>query len=229
VAVTSSDLLGYAAKYLGVPYQFGAAGPDRFDCSGFTQYVFHHFGISLPHHAADQAKLGAAVDKTAIQAGDLVFSDWGDGANSHVGIATGTGTIIDAPHTGAVVRYDKLSPSYLSHVTAVRRMDGVGGGTTTSGGGGQATPVDNGGGGFLDPYLPGNPAISAGADALSQALRPFLLPFYDIGHAAASTKTVADNVVKLWAPTSLVRGAAGIAGLILIVLGIWVLSREIRK
>lgn len=216
MTVSSADLLAYASKYLGVPYQFGAAGPDRFDCSGFTQYVFHHYGINLPHHAADQAKLGTGVDKTKIQAGDLVFSDWGDGPNSHVGIATGRGTIIDAPHTGAVVRYDKLGDSYLKHVTAVRRMagvDGATGDTTTE------YPIPS----------PGGPTGTTSGSSLGGFLDPFIGPVQELGRFATSSTRVADGLFRLWAPTSIVRGMAGVLGLVFIILGIWMLSREVRK
>lgn len=213
MTVSSADLLAYAAKYLKVPYQFGAAGPDRFDCSGFTQYVFHHFGIDLPHHAADQAKLGIPVDKSAIRAGDLVFSDWGDGPSSHVGIATGKGTIIDAPHTGAVVRYDKLGDSYLRHVTAVRRMPGV------DGAAGDATTE----------YPIPSPGAPTGTTSGSGFLDPFIGPVQELGRFATSGTRVADSLFKLWAPTNLVRGMAGVLGLVFIVLGIWLLSREARK
>jgi hypothetical protein len=218
----ASDLLSYAERYLGDPYLFGAAGPDKFDCSGFTQYVFHHFGIELPHHAADQAKLGTSVPKSSIQAGDLVFSDWGDGPNSHVGIATSGSQIIDAPHTGAFVRYDTLSPGYLSHVTAVRRMDGVtGAGTGTIPTKGNPDPF--GGGGLITPD-PGG----IGGGAVGNVWDSFLQPVRDIASAATSTKTVADNVVKLWAPTSIVRGFAGLGGILLIIIGLWVLTRDLR-
>ena len=43
-----------AAKHRGAPYQYGAAGPTRFDCSGFTMYVFSRFGKRLPHSSAAQ-------------------------------------------------------------------------------------------------------------------------------------------------------------------------------
>lgn len=99
-----------ATDYLGLKYVCGGASLTKgADCSGFTQQIYKKFGVSLPHHAADQAKMGTKItSKKNLQAGDLVF--FGSKNNiTHVGIYGGDGKFIESPHTGASVRVSKLS------------------------------------------------------------------------------------------------------------------------
>lgn len=99
-----------ATNYLGLKYVWGGASlTSGADCSGFTQQIYKKFGVSLPHHAADQAKMGTKItSKKNLQAGDLVF--FGSKNNiTHVGIYGGDGKFIESPHTGASVRISKLS------------------------------------------------------------------------------------------------------------------------
>lgn len=99
-----------ATDYLGLKYVWGGASlTSGADCSGFTQQIYKKFGVSLPHHAADQAKMGTKItSKKNLQAGDLVF--FGSKNNiTHVGIYGGDGKFIESPHTGASVRVSKLS------------------------------------------------------------------------------------------------------------------------
>lgn len=99
-----------ATDYLGLKYVWGGASLTKgADCSGFTQQIYKKFGVSLPHHAADQAKMGTKItSKKDLQAGDLVF--FGSKNNiTHVGIYGGDGKFIESPHTGASVRVSKLS------------------------------------------------------------------------------------------------------------------------
>ena len=67
------NLLATAYKYLGVRYRSGHSGPDGFDCSGFTSYVYKNFGYSLSHSAIAQSKVGTYIEKENLQPGDLVF------------------------------------------------------------------------------------------------------------------------------------------------------------
>jgi hypothetical protein len=203
MAVDVPGLIGLLKQQLGKPYVFGSAGPGQFDCSGLTQYVYKPYGINLPHHAADQAKLGTAVTATDIQPGDLVFSDWGDGPNSHVGIAVSGQQIIDAPHTGAVVRYDTLSPSYLRHVTAIRRMSGAAGGGVSLGGVGGAI------------------ADATGLGAIADAIRTAAAPIVSVGK-------LSDQAFKIFMPSTFLRVVAGIAGGLLLLWGVFLLAREVR-
>lgn len=99
-----------ATDYLGLKYVWGGNSLTKgADCSGFTQQIYKKYGVSLPHHAADQAKMGTKITaKKDLQAGDLVF--FGSKNNiTHVGIYGGDGKFIESPHTGASVRVSKLS------------------------------------------------------------------------------------------------------------------------
>jgi len=104
----------WAYKELGKPYQWGAAGPDSFDCSGLTQYVWAKAGVYLDHYTGSQWNEGRHVSQAELQPGDLVF--FGSDLH-HVGIYIGNGNMIEAPHTGADVRispYDR--PDYAGAV-----------------------------------------------------------------------------------------------------------------
>jgi len=93
-----------AARHVGKPYVYGAAGPSAFDCSGFTQYVFARLGRSLPHNSAAQSGAVTRVSKSDMQLGDLVFILDGPGSSvSHVGIYAGGGTWYVARRTGTTV------------------------------------------------------------------------------------------------------------------------------
>ena len=121
-----------ATNYLGLKYVWGGASLTKgADCSGFTQQIYKKFGVSLPHHAADQAKMGTKItSKKNLKAGDLVF--FGSKNNiTHVGIYGGDGKFIESPHTGASVRVSKLS-SRKDFVSG-SRFSGINGSTTTSG------------------------------------------------------------------------------------------------
>jgi cell wall-associated NlpC family hydrolase len=102
------SVIGIAAQFLGVPYVWGGTSPGGFDCSGLVQYVFARAGVSLPRVASDQQNVGASISRANLQPGDLVF--FGNPAH-HVGIYVGDGTMIHAPHTGSVVRYDSMDRS----------------------------------------------------------------------------------------------------------------------
>lgn len=131
---TSTDgqaLYDEATNYLGLKYVYGGASlTSGADCSGFTQQIYKKFGVSLPHHAADQAKMGTKITaKKDLQAGDLVF--FGSKNNiTHVGIYGGDGKFIESPHTGASVRVSKLS-SRKDFVSG-SRFSGISGSTTTT-------------------------------------------------------------------------------------------------
>ena len=102
---SASQLLSYAYKFLGKPYVWGATGPNAFDCSGFTSYVFRSVGISLPRVTYDQAKVGRAVSRDALQPGDLIFTEISSRGPEHVGIYVGNGQMIHAanPRQGVIV------------------------------------------------------------------------------------------------------------------------------
>jgi len=104
-SATGNAVADDARKYLGAPYVFGAHGPNEFDCSGLVTWVLHHdFGLDLPdntHTVTGQFYVwtgAVTVPKDQCQAGDLVC--WA----SHIGIATGPKTMINAPQPGEVVK-----------------------------------------------------------------------------------------------------------------------------
>ena len=105
-AGSHGGVVGIAQRYLGVPYVWGGASPSGFDCSGLAMYCYAQVGISLPHNAAMQYASITHVAHGSEQPGDLVFFGYSAGGIHHVGIYVGGGSMIDAPYTGAVVRYD---------------------------------------------------------------------------------------------------------------------------
>jgi len=111
-------VVGFAMSFLGTPYVWGGASPSGFDCSGFTMYVYAHFGVSLPHNAAAQFGYGSPVPRGDLQPGDLVFFD----GLGHVGIYVGGGSFIHSPHTGDVVKVSSLSGWYASTYVGARRL-----------------------------------------------------------------------------------------------------------
>jgi len=111
----------WAYAEIGKPYVWGAAGPDTFDCSGLTQYVYAQAGIALLHYTGDQWTEGTRVAQSALLPGDLVFFATNTSDPStihHVGIYVGSGQMIDAPFTGADVRFDNVFRS--DYIGAVR-------------------------------------------------------------------------------------------------------------
>ena len=104
-AQVRAKVVAIATSELGKPYVYGAAGPGAFDCSGRTQDVYGQAGVSLPHTAAGQLESTPNVTAAQLQPGDLVYFYAGI---THVGIYIGAGQMIDAPHTGTVVRVDSM-------------------------------------------------------------------------------------------------------------------------
>jgi cell wall-associated NlpC family hydrolase len=94
-----------ARRQLGKPYSYGAAGPNSFDCSGLTMWSWRAGGVGLPHSAESQYSATRHVALGDIAPGDLLF--YGSPIH-HVGIYVGNGTMIEAPHSGTVVRYASI-------------------------------------------------------------------------------------------------------------------------
>ena len=135
-AINTSEIVSYAKKFLGVPYVYGGASSSGFDCSGFTMYVYNHFGISMRHGAQAQAKLGTAIktDKSSkasllnnLKAGDLVFFLDYETMDEigHCGIYIGEGNFIHASSgSGYCVKINSLLPGeyYNTRYCAARRI-----------------------------------------------------------------------------------------------------------
>lgn len=132
----ASEIVAYAKEFLGVPYVYGGASPSGFDCSGFTMYVFDHFGISMGHGAQMQSREGTAVkaDKSSkssllnnLEVGDLVFFLDYETMDEigHCGIYIGNGDFIHASSgSGYCVKINSLLPGeyYNTRYCAARRV-----------------------------------------------------------------------------------------------------------
>jgi cell wall-associated NlpC family hydrolase len=97
-----------AARHEGKPYEYGATGPDSFDCSGFVQYVYGQLGVSLPRTSqAQYDSLPKKVSKEHLQLGDLVFMRY-DGRISHVGVYAGDNTFWVARRSGTTITRQQI-------------------------------------------------------------------------------------------------------------------------
>ncbi|CAN5180803.1 hypothetical protein BH11ACT2_BH11ACT2_20460 [soil metagenome] len=113
LSFSAPKVVKVAERYKGSRYRFGGTTPAGFDCSGFTKYVYSKFGISLPHSAAAQGRIGHRVSRAKAKPGDLVITSGG----AHVGIYVSRGKFIDAPMPGRVVKVRKI---YTNHYFIVR-------------------------------------------------------------------------------------------------------------
>jgi cell wall-associated NlpC family hydrolase len=121
----ANDALQAALSKRGSEYEWAAAGPGEFDCSGLTMWAYNQAGIKLPHSSRSQFTLGRAVSINDLQPGDLVFYDDGTGNPSrihHVGMFVGDGKMVDAPQEGRLV--DVRSIKGDGHYIGARRIVG---------------------------------------------------------------------------------------------------------
>ena len=119
VSSSASSVIAYAKTLLGKPYVWGAQGPNSFDCSGFTYYVFKNkAGIVLPRTSSAQSKYGTSVSWSNLRAGDLMFFDT-NGANngqvSHVGLYIGNGQMIHASSSQRKIVITSVNTSYYKN------------------------------------------------------------------------------------------------------------------
>ena len=122
----AAELVSYALGFVGCSYVFGGNGPTSFDCSGFTRYVYAHFGYTINRVANDQVNNGVAVSFSDLQPGDLLCfsntyssSDW----ITHVGIYIGDGRMVHAANSTRGVTVDTVTSGYYySHFAAARRI-----------------------------------------------------------------------------------------------------------
>lgn len=114
-----NDIVSYAKQFLGYKYVYGGTTTNGFDCSGFTQYVYKNFGISLNRTAAAQYSNGTSVKD--LQVGDLVM--FGKAGINHVGIYIGGNTFIHAANKERGVTTDTLASGYYkTNYVGARRV-----------------------------------------------------------------------------------------------------------
>ncbi|MFF2653827.1 NlpC/P60 family protein [Streptomyces sp. NPDC058045] len=122
----AAGAITYAQHKLGTPYLWGGNGTadqgGRFDCSGLTKAAYASVGIGLPRVANDQYNAGPHPKRGELLPGDLVFFSKDPGSSRaihHVGIYVGGGYMIDAPRTGAVIRFDPVDTADYFGATRV--------------------------------------------------------------------------------------------------------------
>lgn len=228
--VSGADIVKVAAQQLGDAYDFGATGPDRWDCSSLVQHAYRQMGIDLPRVTYDQVAMPGlqVVSLDKLQPGDLVFSDWGDGRNSHVGLYAGNDRILEAGTGG--VAYEQFGPGYRGHVTAARRVPGVVGYSGT------------GRGVITDPTGVPSPGdvlgwIGEGVGNIVGAAPDPLGALNRIGDGIAGMAggmikfgQVNAKILDLWLhpQRAVLKATMFFFGLIFILIGIWLISKEIR-
>lgn len=122
---TGQAIVAYAKTFLGIEYVWGGKDPSGFDCSGFTSYVYRHFGIYVPSYSGSQAYVGKAVSYGEMQPGDLIVyepkyvSSMGQWVG-HVAIYIGGGQFIHAPQSNDVVKISS-NPKYRA-IKTIRRL-----------------------------------------------------------------------------------------------------------
>ena len=115
-------IISLAKSKVGNKYVWGATGPNTFDCSGFTSWLYKQVGVTIPRVSSSQATHGKKVSKSDLQPGDILcFNTNGKGV-SHVGIFIGGDQMIHAANSKKGVRYDSINSSYYKgrFVTARR-------------------------------------------------------------------------------------------------------------
>ena len=126
-APPSGDVAGTvvsaARRAVGSPYASAGTTPDGFDCSGLTMWAFKKAGIRLPHSSYDQYTMGDAVERSDVQAGDLVFFNTSGSGASHVGIAVSNSRAISATSHG-VMEHSLNDDYWGGHYMGARRISG---------------------------------------------------------------------------------------------------------
>lgn len=115
-ATFGQRVVAEAQRHQGKPYYYGATGPSRFDCSGFTLYVFSRFDKRLPHNSAQQYNAAGVrhISKASRAVGDLIFMRNSSNRITHVGIYAGSNKWWVAPKSGDHVKLQTLySSNYL--------------------------------------------------------------------------------------------------------------------
>jgi cell wall-associated NlpC family hydrolase len=105
----ASRVVAFAMAQVGAPYRWGGSDPRGFDCSGLVMYVYGRAGVSLPHGALKQYRLGTPVSRKELAPGDIVFFD----RLNHSGIYIGDGRFVHATKTGDTVKISRLNEAWF--------------------------------------------------------------------------------------------------------------------
>lgn len=124
ISMDGQRLIKEAMTLLEKPYVWGAVGPESYDCSGFTSYLFKNtLGITLPRTSINQSNFGTDVELQNIKVGDLIFFDTTkDGKVNHVGMYIGKGEFIHASQRFEKVIISPISGFYLDSYTNIKRV-----------------------------------------------------------------------------------------------------------
>ena len=228
---TGSDFANLALQQRdrGAMYEWAAAGPDTFDCSGLMYWAAQQLGITIPRTTYDMVADNSGLVPIArgdLQTGDLIFSDWGEGANSHVAMYVGDGQLVEAPQQGQAVQVNAFSDSYANHATNYRRIPSLNGKGGTSQAGAFVTGLGAGLGG------PAGSALSGWINApktVTDAMSNVGNAAGNIAGSIAKVGKVADLIGKMFLPSNILRGFAMFFGIVFILIGIWFLAREVRE
>lgn len=107
----------YSLNFIGYPYQYGGSSPSGWDCSGFVQYVFAQFGVSLPRTSGAMMSVGSPVGSLAeAQPGDIIASA------GHAAIYIGNGMVMNAMDYGAGTNTAAVAGVFPGGGYAIRRV-----------------------------------------------------------------------------------------------------------
>ena len=101
-----------AISMVGLPYRYGGADLDGFDCSGLVYFIYRDLGFDVPRTAADQQRSAMSIDRARLQPGDLVFFRTRGRRISHVGVYVGEDRFVHAPQTGKSIELRSLDDDY---------------------------------------------------------------------------------------------------------------------
>ncbi|MBY9082055.1 C40 family peptidase [Paenibacillus sp. HN-1] len=127
-STSASGIISLGKKFMGTPYKFGASTSTTryFDCSSFTKYIFNKYGVDLPRTSVAQSKVGQAVSKSNLRAGDLVFFSSGARANgsnvTHVAVYIGGGKILHTYGSPGVTISDLNAGNWKRTYLKARRV-----------------------------------------------------------------------------------------------------------
>jgi cell wall-associated NlpC family hydrolase len=107
-------LADFALRLRGVPYRYGGATLDGFDCSGLVFYAHRNLGLDVPRTSRDQAEEATAIKPRKLRRGDLVFFKIDSRRVNHVGIYVGKHRFVHAPGAGKPVTINSLDDEFYA-------------------------------------------------------------------------------------------------------------------